>query len=146
MKKLAIFLTLSLCLSFNSGCLKMPKIRLFKPGRYLSYQLEPGTRQAEISVSADKLWKAAVQHFRKYQIVESNPETLFISAAHKNIIYEFTAKKRTRKNSAFTLKAYVLDTQEPKTYEARIMAKKIYKKAKSMKFGLENIVLKEDAK
>lgn len=146
MKKVSVFLILCLLVFSNTGCLKMPKIRLFKAGRYLSYQLEPGTRQAEIAVSVDKLWKAAVYHFRKYQIVEANQETKFISATHNNIIYEFAARERTRKNSAFTLKAYIIDTAEPKTREARIMARKIYKKAKSMKFGIENIVIKEDAK
>lgn len=144
MRKVLLYSILCMLMCFTSACIRMPKIKLFKPGRYLSYQLEPGKRQAEIAVSIDKLWKATVFLFRKYQIIESDPANKTISVVSNNVVYEFEAKERTRKNSAFTLKAYVIDTTEPKTKEARLMARKIYKKAKSMKFTVKNIVNKEE--
>lgn len=124
-----------------SGCLRVPFVG---KSRYLSYQIEDGTRQAEVAVSIERLWRAAVYQFRDLELIESDYEKKYIKAFKGELIFEFTAKSRTRKNSAFTLKAYKLDTLEPNNTEARVLARKIFKKARSIKLSIKKMISKDD--
>lgn len=136
---------LILCVLLN-GCLHVVphiKIPVLFNKRYLSYQLEKGYRQSEIRATQEKVWQAGIEIFRQAQIIESDTENMFIKALDDNVIYEFKVKRRTPSNSAFTIKAYILDTLEPQTVAARKMAARIYKRARSTKLFIKRIVIKE---
>jgi hypothetical protein len=115
--------------------------------RVVAYEIEPGIYQAELSVSQQRLWEAAVDVFRKTALLESDHDRLFLKGRiEPATIVECIILKRTEGFSAFTIKAYAVESNEPRSSVAEKTAREVYSGARSATAALRRHFSSDDRK